>query len=110
MRLEVRSENFDISQQLRDSIERRLQFLLGRFSSRIGRVAVHLEELRSPHRIMVTSCRIVVRFVRSGKVSVEDTDNDLEAVVNRSTHRVAQLVRRHVDRWHAQGEQRQATR
>ena len=103
MRLEIRSQDLEIGQGLRGSIERRLRFVLGRFGTRIARVTVYLTDLNGPRGGMDKRCRIVVRLVRAGQVFVEDTDTDLGAVVDRATDRVGQAVRRELERRHNWG-------
>jgi putative sigma-54 modulation protein len=100
MRLQMYSQNLAISQELRGSVERRLRFVLGRFASRISRVTVQLAELIGPGGVTGKRCRILVRLLKSGRFSVEDTDPDLEAVVNRAMERVSQSVRRALERQH----------
>jgi len=98
MQLEIRSQDLEIDQEFRGSIERRLRFVLGRFGTHIGRVTVHLADLNGPRGGRDKRCRIVVRLVRTGQVFVEDTDTDLGAVVDRATDRVGQSVRRELER------------
>ena len=95
MRLEVRSQNAEISEVSRSLIERRLRFVLGRFASRIRRVTVHMN---GSHGSADKRCRIVVRLVRSGQICVEGSDTDADAVVKRTTDRVGQLVSRELRR------------
>jgi ribosome-associated translation inhibitor RaiA len=106
MRLHLRSQNLPISQELRGSVERRLRFVLGRFGSRISRVTVHLAELIGPDGVTGKRCRILVHLLNSGRFSVEDTDSDLAAVVNRAMDRVSQSVRRELERQNEEEERR----
>jgi ribosome-associated translation inhibitor RaiA len=94
MRLEFRSQSFTIERVLRDRTERRLRFVLGRFSGRISQVTVKLAMLEGQRM----SCRIVVAFRRSGKISLDDTDRDVAVVLNRAVDRIGELVRRELDR------------
>ena len=103
MRLEIRSHDLEIDQELRGSIERRLRYVLGRFCIRITRVTVFLADLNGPRGGMDKRCRIVVRLVRAGQVFVEDTDADLGVVVDRATDRVGQSVRRELERQRERG-------
>jgi len=98
MWLDIRSQDLDIGQGLRGHIERRLRFALGRFGPRVSRVTVYLADLNGPRGGIDKRCRIVVRLQRSGQVFVEDTDTDLEAVVDRAADRVGQSVSRHLER------------
>jgi ribosomal subunit interface protein len=98
MRLQFRRRNLEVSPELRGSVERRLRFVLGRFGKRIGRVTIHLAECNSTQGSMGKRCRIVVRLLRSGEVTIDDRDEDLDAVVNRAMDRVGPAVRRELER------------
>ena len=103
MRLEIRSHDLEFDQELRDSIESRIQFVLGRFCNRITRVTVFLSDLNGPRGGIDKRCRIVVRLVPAGQVFVEDTDADLGVVVDRAMDRVGQSVRRELERQRERG-------
>ncbi len=100
MRMEIRSRN-RVSFKLRDSIERRLRFVLGRFAGRVSRVTVLLRELNRAHGRMAKWCKIVVQLDRSGQVCVEDTDADFQSAADRATGRIGRAVHRELDRRHA---------
>ena len=94
MRLVIRSQGFEVGPQLRESIERRLRFVLGRFGGQIGAVIVNLAEPPSPEQTEAKRCRIDVRLIRSYKCRVEETGTNLVDVVEQATHRVGQVVGR----------------
>ena len=54
-------------------MERRLDFALGRFGGRISQVTVGLEDLNGPRGGADKRCRLAVRLVPSGKVTIEET-------------------------------------
>jgi len=97
MRMEIRSRN-RVSNKLRNSIERRLRFVLGRFAGRISRVTVHLTELNRVHEKTTKRCKIVIQLDTRGQVSVEDTDADFQTAADRATGRVGQTVQRLLER------------
>jgi ribosome-associated translation inhibitor RaiA len=109
MRLQIRSQSLAIDQDLRDAIERRLRFVLGRYGGKLGRVTVYLANLTYPHGGAGFHCRILVRLLRSGRFSMEDTDPDLGAVVNRTMDRMGQAVRREMERQHEESGRRSAS-
>jgi putative sigma-54 modulation protein len=110
MRLEIRSRDVEIGQELRGSIERRLRFLLGRFGTRVGRVTVYLAELDGPRGGIDKRCRIVVRLVHSGQILVEYADTDLGAALERAADRVGQSVGRELERRRERGDELAARR
>ena len=103
MRLEIRSHDLEFDQELRDSIESRIRFVLARSSNRITRVTVFLSDINGPRGGIDKRCRIVVRLVPAGQVFVEDTDTDLGVVVDRAMDRVGQSVRRELERQRERG-------
>ena len=101
MRLETRNPEGVIPQEVRDHLERRMRFVLGRFGSRVGRVTVHLADGSGPGGGTAPHCRIAVRLVPAGRILVEDSDPVPEAMVERVTDRVGQAVRRELERQRA---------
>jgi len=79
-------------------IERRLQFALARFSGRIQRVQVVLEDQNGPRGGLDKSCRIVVRLREAGDVVAEVADVHWEIAVDRATTRVGHTVARRLAR------------
>jgi ribosomal subunit interface protein len=91
MRLGIRSQKLDISEAVREAIERRLRFVLGRYGNQVGRVSVRLDAPR-------ITCRIEVQLQESGTVVVDDADDDVATVVDRAADRVAKAVQREMER------------
>lgn len=85
---------------LRQRVERRLGFALGRFGNRVGRVAVHLSDVNGTRGGVDKQCRIVAQVPggRSGPVVVEDTAAGLDTLIDRAADRIGQSVRRRLER------------
>jgi hypothetical protein len=98
MRLEIRSEGLEVGSGLRDSIRRRLRFVLGRFGSRVRRVTVHLAETNAHTGGTDKGCRIVALLVPSGRVCVEVSETDLGSALTRAAERVGPAVSRELMR------------
>jgi ribosome-associated translation inhibitor RaiA len=99
MRMAIHSQH-RVNQQLRESIERRVRFVLGRFGNRIGHVAIFISDQSRGHGNAAKRCKIIVQLIRRGEVCVENTDGDFQIVVNRATGRIGQSVQRALERWH----------
>lgn len=98
MTLELRVTGMDLADALQEYIERRLQFGLGRFRRRIGRVVVRLSDLNGPRGGVDKRCRVSVELLRRGNVVVEETDSDLYGAINRATDRAGNTVARELKR------------
>ena len=88
-------------QSLSAHIERRLQFALARFSGRIQRVNVFLQDQNGPRGGVDKTCRIVVRLRDGGDLVAEVVDACWEGAVDRATTLVARTVSREVAGLHA---------
>ncbi len=89
-----------LDEALRERVERRLGFALGRFGDRVGRVAVHLSDVNGPRGGVDKRCRIVAEVPggRSGAVVIEDAAAELDPLIDRAADRIGQSVRRRLDR------------
>ena len=98
MQLEMRGVNYDLDDELKDHIERRLRSALGRFAARIRRLTLRLTDVNGPRGGLDKRCRIAVALVPRGVALVEGSDHDPFALVARAAKRVGQSVRRTLER------------
>ena len=93
MRLQIRSRDVaKVTEVLRAHVGRRLGLALGRFAEGIGRVVVRFSEANDHRNASAVRCQIDVSLRPSGRVSAEDTDADVFAVVDHATDRVSRSV------------------
>ena len=81
-----------------DAIERRLQYAIGRFASRIRVARVTLTDLDGPNDATDFLCRLKVTLKKDGVVIVGDTDVSVEAAVANVADRCARSIARLLDR------------
>lgn len=98
MQIEIHARDFALTDGLREAVERRLRFALGRFDERPFRVSVRLSDLNGPRGGEDKHCAIRVRVGGLPDIVVEDTEADLYTAVNRATERVARTLRRKLQR------------
>ena len=98
MRLKVSGGNVALDEPLREEIETRVRFALGRFSSRIGQVSARVEDLNGPRGGRDKRCRIIVKMRGSGQLSVEAMEEELSEAVSRAADRAARRVQRELER------------
>lgn len=98
MQIEIHARDFVLTDGLREAVERRLRFALGRFDERPLRVSVRLSDINGPRGGEDKHCAIRVRVGGLPDIVVEDTEADLYAAVNRATERVARALRRKLQR------------
>jgi ribosome-associated translation inhibitor RaiA len=98
MRLNIYGRGVAADQSVRNRVERRLAFALGRFGMWIERATVRLSDSNGPRGGVDKHCRIVVDLRGHGAVVVEDADRDLNVAVDRACDRVGQAVGRRLEK------------
>lgn len=98
MEIEVRLLETDLGDAVKNYAVRRLRFALGRFSSRVGRVAMRISDINGDRGGVDQCCHITADLVRVGKIVIEHTDADLFTAIDRACDRLAQAFRRELER------------
>lgn len=98
MQLQIRAVNCEMDADLRDYIERRLRFALGRFADRIGRVTARLSDVNGPRGGIDKRCQVDVSLIPRGKVLIEDADHDPFTLAARAARRIGRTVGRTIGR------------
>ncbi len=101
MLIEVTKRNVMLADGVREWVERRLQFALGRFSSRIRRVSVIFSDVNGNRGGCDKQCRLRIALIPNGEVVVEDIDPSvataLANVADRATRSVSRALERRRD-------------
>ncbi len=95
MQVELRISSISTAEILQKYVERRLHFALGRYGSRVGRVAVVISGGSEP---MQRKCHISTDIRPFGRVAVQEADPDLIAALDRATGRIGRLFGRELER------------
>ena len=96
MKIQIAKCEVDVTDVLRDHVERRLALALSRFADQIGRVIVRFSHADGDANGAHKRCQIEVAL-RPRRLDVEDTDVDLFAAVNHATDRASRSVSRALD-------------
>src|SRR6185312_9401027 len=98
MQLEIRGVKYELDDELKGHIERRLRLALGRFAARIQRLTVRLTDVNGPRKGIDKRCRIAVALVPRGVVMIEGWGDDPFALVADAAKRAGRAVRRELER------------
>ncbi len=98
MNLELHFRNSNFAEALQTYLERRLQFALSPFASRIGLVTVRLADAGDRRGKAVRRCQITAELAPFGKVVATESNTDLYVAVDRAVRKIAQLLRKQCDR------------
>ncbi len=98
MEIQITDRNISLTAAQVEAIERRLQYAIGRFASRIRVARVTLTDLDGPNDATDFLCRLKVTLKKDGVVIVGDTDVSVEAAVANVADRCARSIARLLDR------------
>ena len=76
MRFSVSGDRVQVTTDLREYIDRRLYFALGRFGTAIDNVSVRVGDTNGPRGGVDKHCQIVVKLRASGSNPIAVDDND----------------------------------
>ena len=98
MLIMVHGNGFEMERALRDVVQEKIELVLGRFESQIGKVSIYLADLNGPKKGIDKSIRLVIDIERQPVVVVEEKGEDwlavLESISDRATHTVARQIER----------------
>ena len=98
MKLNLRARGVRMSDKLRDHVERRVHFALGRFGDRVRKVNVMLEDVNGPRGGYDTVCRIQAHLAPRGTLIVEETRLHAFSAVALAADRIGRSMKRHLGR------------
>ena len=100
MQISVSGDRVEVTTDLREYIDRRLHFALGRFGPAIDHVSVRVGDVNGPRGGVDKHCLIAVklRASRSNPIAVDDSNEDLYAAVTQASNRAGRTVARAVER------------
>ena len=108
MRLHIRPRNVELTEALKDHVNRRSQFALGRFGRRIRQVTIRLSDVNGPRGGCDKTCQVKVSLIRGDSIVVGDTKSDLYAAINGAMERAGRAIGRQLVREHEVGGSRSA--
>lgn len=109
MRLDIRGLKMEVTEALREHIERRVDFALSRYAASIDRVDVRVTDINAAKGGVDKQCRIRASGRPSWQVYVSDTEADLYAAIDRAADRIGHSVGRTLGRKREAGEDQFAT-
>lgn len=98
MNLEVRTEGVQITENLREHVERKLSFALGRFGDRIRNVRIRLKDVNGPRGGEDILCNVEASLHSGGTLRITEMQTDPFSAVSRAGDRLGRLTSRHLKR------------
>lgn len=98
MNLEIRGLQGEITDSIREYIERRLAFSLDRFAEKIRMVRLKVRDVNSSRGGIDKYCRLAISFKHSSSIAVESCDSSITGAVDRASDKMRRLIARHFGR------------
>ena len=98
MQIEIQTLSFDLTDELRNHVKRRLAFALSAREEHIHRIAVRLTDINGPKGGKDMCCHIQVALKGVPDVVVKDTQTDALTAIDRAADRVGRNVNRQLAR------------
>ena len=88
MELSIRTRDLELTDALREHIERRIEFALDTFGDHVQDTLVYLMDLNGPKGGVDKLVQITVRVHRIGELAVRETGTTMPAALNRAVRRL----------------------
>ncbi len=98
MKLTIRARHLDLSPELRDQLQRRLDFALGRLATAIRAVDVTIVDINGPKGGADKRCRIHVRGPSLGTITIDHVGADVLSTASLAADRAGRAVARSLAR------------
>ena len=98
MKILIQSHHFELTQGIKDHIQRKLQFAFSRMERHITVLSVCLSDVNGPKGGPDKRCRLHVCLANMENVVVRDTQTDLYCAIDRAMHRASRSVARKISR------------
>lgn len=98
MRVDIRTQGIELSDSLRDHIDRCLNFGLDWARHDIARVVISLSDINGPRGGADKRCQIRIPLPRSRGVQIEEIADDLQIATARAVDRAARTLERRLAR------------
>lgn len=98
MQVEALAHEFSLTAALRDYVERRIRFALGRYRDTVRAVQVRLRDVNGPRGGADKLCLLQVELAGQRPLVIRDSDTDLYRAISRAARRADQQVARRLSR------------
>lgn len=110
MKIDIQARHIELNQQLKEHIQRKLQFSLNRFERYIGGVSIGLSDVNGPKGGFDKQCTIQVFLEKMEDVVVKDIQANLPLAIDRAMQRSSRSVARKINQKHKQQNQRRRSK
>ena len=98
MTVHIRSNGIEVTDDLREHIERTLASSLDRFTERLRSVSLFLADLNGPRGGVSRLCQMTARFRNGRLIRILQKDSEIEPAIKRAADRLKHALGRNASR------------
>lgn len=98
MHIDTQARGFDLSEEVREHVQRRLGFSIDWAHGRVSSVSVVLSDINGPRGGKDKRCHIQVAVAGAADVLIDDTQADLYLAIDRAVDRAGRTLARRIAR------------
>jgi ribosomal subunit interface protein len=100
MNIHIHTNDFDLTDGLRDHVAKRLAYALNHGRDVVSRIVVRLSDVNGPRGGIDKRCGIEVRLKGAATIAIDDTEADLYVAIDRAVERTGRTLDRRIARRH----------
>lgn len=100
MHIQIHSDDFSLTEDLRDHIVRRLAYALNHGRDMVSRIVVRLSDVNGSRGGVDKRCGIEIRLKGDSAITIDDTQADLYVAIGRAAERAGRTLDRRLARRH----------
>ena len=98
MKIDIKTNGFEVTDGLRDYVQRRLDFALDWAKHEVRRITINLSDINGPRGGKDKRCQMHIPLSGHRDVVIQDTESDLYAAIDRAADRASQTLDRRLRR------------
>ena len=98
MHIQIQTQDFPLTEELREHVHRRLSYALNHGSERLSRVVVRLADVNGPRGGLDKRCSIELRLKGAQALTIEDTEARMGVAIDRAAERAGRTLDRRLAR------------
>lgn len=98
MQIQIQTQDFSLTEELREHVHRRLSYALNHGRDLLSRVVVRLADVNGPRGGLDKRCSIELRLKGAPVLTIEDTEARMGVAIDRAAERAGRTLDRRLAR------------
>jgi hypothetical protein len=99
MKIVVLARNFSLRSRIKEAIEGKIGRTFGRFSKKVDRVKIMLEDINGPKGGVDKHCKIIAELVPGGELTAAALDSSYERALGAASEKMLSGLKKKIGLW-----------